>query len=275
MDKNLLIQIEQIYTEGKKNKEDIFKIVNDIYSIIPIHKLTVKEKVIVSGTILRLLQRDDRLILAKKLLEEQVVNQREKLSVWSAITAQSSQIDTGYIAQHLVSLQTQIPGQGMRGKGDDLSDGSEVKSANFLDSLDQRGAIAPRWNFTAINPQIMEQFLTYESLYLLSMDLNTNGFFRTRIWKVNVLKHKVLRERYIEWMNIKGYPKFKNTTDYPSVNFQLFPPRNGTEENFARHGNGRSNGFKPIKIALEGVDGAELIFRADEAPTGEIIISKF
>lgn len=275
MEKSLLNQIERIYFEGKKNKEDIYDIVKNIFVIIPYHKLTVSEKVKVSATILRLLQREDRLILAKKLLEEQVVNQREKLSLWSTITAQSSQIDTGYIAQHLVSLQTQIPGQGMRGKGDDLSDGSEVKSANFLDSLDKRGAIAPRWNFTAINPQIMEQFLTYESLYLLSMDLNTKGLFRTRIWKVNVLKHKVLRERYIEWMKIKGYPKFKNTTDYPSVNFQLFPPRNGTEENFARHGNGRSNGFEPIRIALEGVEGSDLIFRADETPTGEITISKF
>lgn len=275
MEKDLLKQIKQIYFEGKENKEDIYDIINNIYIIIPTHKLTVNEKVQVSATILRLLDRDDRLKLAKKLLEEQVVRQREKLSLWSTITAQSSQIDTGYIAQHLVSLQTQIPGQGMRGKGDDLSDGSEVKSANFLDSLDKRGATAPRWNFTAINPQIMEQFLTYESLYLLSMDLNSNGLFRTRIWKVNVLKHKVLRERYIEWMKIKGYPKFQNTTDYPSVNFQLFPPRNGTEENFARHGNGRSNGFQPIRIALEGVEGADLIFRADETPTGEILISKF
>jgi type I restriction-modification system DNA methylase subunit len=81
--------------------------------------------------------------------------------------------------------------------------------------------------------------------------------------------------RYIEWMEKKGYPKFQNTTDYPSVNFQLFPPRSGTDENYARHGNGRSNGFKPIKIYLEGVDGSELIFRADETENGRIEISKF
>ncbi len=46
----------------------------------------------------------------------------------------------------------------MRGKGDDLSDGSEVKSANFLDSLDKKGATAPRWNFTAVTQEIMEKF---------------------------------------------------------------------------------------------------------------------
>ncbi|MGI6163979.1 MAG: MamI family restriction endonuclease [Bacillota bacterium] len=235
----------------------------------------MQKTVMLSNTILNILSHEDRKLLAQRLLEEQVICQRELLSGWSIITAQSSQIDTGYIAQHLVSLQTQIAGQGMRGKGDDLSDGSEVKSANFLDSLDKRGATAPRWNFTAINPQIMEQFLDYESLYLLSMDLNTHGLFRTRIWKLNIHKHQTLRNRYIEWMEKKGYPKFQNTTDYPSVNFQLFPPRSGTDENYARHGNGRSNGFKPIKIYLEGVDGSELIFRADETENGRIEISKF
>ena len=59
----------------------------------------------------------------------------------------------------------------MRGKGDDLSDGSEVKSANFLDSLDKKGATAPRWNFTAVTQEIMEKFLTYDSLFS-----SVNGF---------------------------------------------------------------------------------------------------
>ena len=99
----------------------------------------------VAQTILTTLSLEDRKNLAMQLLQEQVIEQREKLNYWSTITAQSSQIDTGYIAQHFASLQTQIAGQGMRGKGDDLCDGSEVKSANFLDSLDKKGATAPRW----------------------------------------------------------------------------------------------------------------------------------
>ncbi len=271
---DISLQMHEIYTQGKAKRIDINDIMNDIFSIIPFQTLTVDGKVELSNIILRNLSYDDRKLLAQRLLEQQVLAQRSLLSGWSIITAQSSQIDTGYIAQHLVSLQTQIAGQGMRGKGDDLSDGSEVKSANFLDSLDKKGATAPRWNFTAINPQIMEQFLNYESLYLLSMDLNPTGFFRTRIWKINVTVHQPLRTRYIEWMDTKGYPKFRNKTEYPSVNFQLFPPRSGTDDNYARHGNGRSNGFDPLRVMLEDVDGSELIFRADETPTG-IVISKF
>ena len=77
--------------------------------------------------------------MALLLLQEQVIDQREKLHYWRDVTSQPAQIDTGYISQHIASLITGVPGGGMRGKGDDLADGSEVKSANFLDSLDKKG----------------------------------------------------------------------------------------------------------------------------------------
>ncbi len=266
--------IDEILTEGRQRNDNIAEIVIKMYSAIPIHDLNVEDRVYLSSHILRILSKTERRELAEKLLIQQVVRQRQMLSRWSLVTAQSSQIDTGYIAQHLVSLQTQIPGQGMRGKGDDLSDGSEVKSANFLDSLDRAGATAPRWNFTCINPQVMERFLTYESLFLVSMDLNEYGYFRTRIWRINVLEHQILRDRYQEWMHRLGYPKFQDTVNNPVVNFQLFPPRNRTGETFARHGNGRRDGFTRLEIPLEGVPGAELVFRADEEPEG-INISTF
>ena len=126
-----------------------------------------------------------------------------------------------------------------------------------------------------VTKEIMERFLDYENIYLLSMDLNAYGRFRTRMWKIDITKHLVLRERYIEWMNKLGYPKFNTTSDQPSVNFQLFPPHSGTEESFARHGNGRSNGFSKLEIQLENCEGAELVFRADENEQGIIVISKF
>lgn len=231
-------------------------------SQLEIDKIDVSDRVKISSFILKELNREQRLELAKCLIEEQVIKQRHLLSHWSTITAQSSMIDTGYIAQHLVSLQTQIAGQGMRGKGDDLCDGSEVKSANFLDSLDKNDATAPRWNFTAVTKDIMERFLEYTAIYLLSIDYDTNNNFRIRIWKVNIQQHQILRDRYKEWMDIKGYPKFANTSEKPAVNFQLFPPNSGTDENFARHGNGRANGFEKLQIPLENNDGAKLIFRA-------------
>jgi hypothetical protein len=68
-----------------------------------------------------------------------------------------------------------------------------------------------------------------------------------------------------------GYPKFKAGNEQ-SVNFQLFPPHSGTEESYARHGNGRA--FEKIQIPLENQSYAKLIFRADEED-GNIKISKF
>lgn len=105
------------------------------------------------------------------------------------------------------------------------------------------------------------------------MDLNTQNSFRTRIWKVDVTKHTILRNRYKEWMKKLGNPKFDSDSK-KAVNFQLFPPRNMTNETFARHGNGKKNGFPKLKIELENIPGAELIFQADEIK-GEIIITKF
>lgn len=265
--------IENTYAMGIIQNISIDEIMRIITNNIPTHDMPVSEKVIIASKILSTLSLENRKELSRLLLEEQVSEQRKKLNHWSTITAQSSQIDTGYIAQHLVSLQTQIAGQGMRGKGDDLCDGSEVKSANFLDSLDKKGATAPRWNFTAVTRQIMERFLDYPAVYLLSMDLNAEKGFRTRIWKIDVTKHSVLRERYIEWMSKLGYPKFEANRE-ESVNFQLFPPHSGTEETFARHGNGKANGFSRIQIPLEGCEGSELIFRADEI-NNRIVISKF
>ena len=243
-------------------------------SSIEIDKVDVGDRVYISNYVLKLLSKEQSKELAKALIEEQVINQRNLLSHWSTVTAQSSMIDTGYIAQHLVSLQTQIAGQGMRGKGDDLCNGSEVKGANFLDSLDKAGATAPRWNFTAVTKEIMERFLEYTGIYLLSIDYNTDNNFRIRIWKVNIQEHTILRNRYIEWMNKLGYPKFADTANKPSVNFQLFPPANGTDQTYARHGNGRSNGFEKLQIPLENTPGSELIFKA-EIVNNEVIISKF
>lgn len=247
------------------NNSSLDQINDNLKSItrtIDVDKVSVSDRVELANYVLKLLSRDQRIMLAEVLIKEQIVDQKNLLSHWSLLTAQSSMIDTGYIAQHLVSLQTQIAGQGMRGKGDDLCDGSEVKGANFIASLDKNGAKAPRWNFNSVSVEIMERFLEYNALFLLSIDLNPEHQYRIRIWKVDIQKHTVLRNRYIEWMNKLGYPKFQDPS-HKSINFQLFPPRNGTDENFARHGNGRKNGFDKLNIPLENTEGSSLIFRAD------------
>jgi hypothetical protein len=212
---------------------------------------------------LKKLSLETRKDLIIRLLQEQVLEQRDKLRFWRDLTNQAAQIDTGYIGQHLVSLITSVPGSSMRGKGDDLEDGSEVKSANFIDSLDKKGAVAPRWNFSSNDLASMESYLNCPHIYLVSVDFNKNNLFRARVWKIEPKKHKVLFSRYHEWMDKLGIPKLSNP-NRPGVNFQLFPPRFKTDESFARHGNGRSNGFEPIKVELEGVPGAKKILHVEE-----------
>lgn len=243
-------------------------------STLTIDEVNIQDRVQISTYALNLLSHEQRKQLAKILIEEQIVKQRKMLSHWGTLTAQSFIIDTGYIAQHLVSLQTQISGQGMRGKGDDLCDGAEVKSANFIGSLDKKGKTAPRWDFSATNVAKMEQFLNYSMLYLTSIDLSPEDNCRIRIWKLDLNTHTILRNRYIEWMNVKGYPKFNDKTHRHGVNFQLFPPRNKTNETFARHGSNRRGELPPIQIPLENVTGSELIFKA-EVINDEVVISVF
>lgn len=247
---------------AESSPESINENLKSVTKTINVDAIPVVDRVVLSNHILKSLSCEHRIQLAQSLIQEQIVDQKNKLSHWSLVTAQSSMIDTGYIAQHLVSLQTQIAGQGMRGKGDDLCDGSEVKGANFIDSLDKNGATAPRWNFNSVSVDIMERFLDYKAIFLLSIDLNPKRQYRIRIWKVDIHKHTLLRNRYKEWMQKLGYPKFVDPT-HKSINFQLFPPRNGTDDNYARHGNGRKNGFPKLNIPLENTEGADLIFRAD------------
>lgn len=249
------------YNDCSKKRCGAREIMDKITDTVIAHDFSVADRVTLSNHILSLFKEKERIDLCKALLNEQVYEQRISLNKWMTITAQSSQIDTGYIAQHLVSLRTQIAGQGMRGKGDDLCDGSEVKSANFLDSLDKNGAVSPRWNFTAITPAIMERFLTYETLYLLDMDLDPSGKIRIRIWQVDVTKNDLLKQRYNVWMELKGRPKFNNNNN-ESVNFQLFPPHNGTNDTYARHGSARTQGMPPIQIDLNDGVSTKLIFYA-------------
>jgi hypothetical protein len=92
-------------------------------------------------TRLRALSADERRLRIEELITDFFVDARATLVKWSQVTGQSAQIDTGYIAQHLASLVLQIPGQGFKGKGVDLGDGSEVKSASIVSGIDR-----PRWN---------------------------------------------------------------------------------------------------------------------------------
>lgn len=72
----------------------------------------------------------------KELLEELVLQPRLNALKWSAITKQTPNIKIGYPGQHLASLITGMTGERTGARGNDLIDGSEVKSCSRIDQLD-------------------------------------------------------------------------------------------------------------------------------------------
>lgn len=74
--------------------------------------------------------------LIKQLLEELVLAPRIKALAWSKITKQTPNMKIGYPGQHLASLITGVQGSRTGARGDDLKDGSEVKSCSRVDQLD-------------------------------------------------------------------------------------------------------------------------------------------
>jgi predicted RNA-binding Zn-ribbon protein involved in translation (DUF1610 family) len=70
------------------------------------------------------------------LLQELVLQPRLKALEWSKVTKQTPNIKIGYPGQHLASLITGIEGSRTGARGDDLRDGTEVKSCSRVDQLD-------------------------------------------------------------------------------------------------------------------------------------------
>jgi len=97
--------------------------------------------------ILSRLSHEDRVRLLELLFRDCFVDLGAMLTKWAALTGQSAQIDTGYVAQHVASIVLSEPGQGFRGKGLDLADGGEVKSATNISGVDR-----PRWNHNLGKP---------------------------------------------------------------------------------------------------------------------------
>jgi len=72
----------------------------------------------------------------KLLLKELVLLPRVKALDWSKITKQTPNMKIGYPGQHLASLVTGMEGVRTGARGDDLEDGTEIKSCSRVDQLD-------------------------------------------------------------------------------------------------------------------------------------------
>jgi hypothetical protein len=74
--------------------------------------------------------------LIEKLLLDLVLEPRLKALEWSKITKQTPNMKIGYPGQHLASLVLGMEGAKTGARGNDIIDGSEVKSCSRVDQLD-------------------------------------------------------------------------------------------------------------------------------------------
>ena len=70
-----------------------------------------------------------------ELIQDLFIHPRILLLKWSTRTNQTAQVRIAYPGQHLASLVTGVSGSGSAARGDDLADGSEVKTCSRADQL--------------------------------------------------------------------------------------------------------------------------------------------
>lgn len=155
-----------------------------------------------------------RKALATSFIENVVLAQYRQLTGWQEVTQQTSQIDSGYLGQHLVSLVsgTLGRGRGSRGKGFDLADGSEIKVASTLGGID-----VPRWNHGSFgNRARVDEYLKNPNVYFVLFDTterNQEFPLRIRVFRVSPRSDPAFSRVVRTWASRTS-----------SGNFQLHPP---------------------------------------------------
>ncbi len=215
----------------------------------------------------------DRLRLLEDLFVDFFVVQWRVLLKWAALTGQSSQVDTGYIAQHVASILLAEPGQGFKGKGLDLLDESEVKSAAIVSGVDR-----PRWNHdlgTLVSdaarqakgkPTKSQSFLSSPNVFYLLFDRlvpdEPTGdeplVLRVRGWCLDAQRDPAWRDllgRFLESRHgQKGADKY---------NLQLHPPVGYDDDLVVNElGNLDFSKVKVLEAQIHGL-GADEEFRVD------------
>jgi hypothetical protein len=135
----------------------------------------------------------DNISLVKKFINEIIILPRQQLKQWAVITNQTPAAKVGYIGQHLASLLTGVKGTGSGARGNDLADGSEVKSCNKIDQVDKCNDCGARvlrmedvcgncgssnikrkedskWLFSVRSEQELEQYLYMNRIVMILMD---------------------------------------------------------------------------------------------------------
>ena len=136
---------------------------------------------------------NDNLSKIESFINNVIIIPRRSLHYWSEITNQTPAAKIGYIGQRLASLITGIPGTGSGARGDDLADGTEVKSCNKIDQADKckdcgnrvmrQDTVCPicgssnidrkddsKWLFSIRDEFELNQYHSLDRIFLLLMD---------------------------------------------------------------------------------------------------------
>jgi RNA polymerase subunit RPABC4/transcription elongation factor Spt4 len=168
--------------------------------------------------------KDQRKPLIKSFLKEMYFERRDTIFKWARLTKQTPLIETKFLGQNLVSLITGISGSGSAARGDDLVDGSEIKTCSRLDQLSKctncgayitaidevcpscGGPVTVRmtdshWIFTINTDAKRDKILDHTpAIYLLLIDgyeLNDTELARFTVWKINPATDRYFRQDYV------------------------------------------------------------------------------
>jgi predicted RNA-binding Zn-ribbon protein involved in translation (DUF1610 family) len=154
----------------------------------------------------------------EQLLMELVLEPRIKALVWSQITRQTPNMKIGYPGQHLASLITGVEGSRTGARGDDLIDGTEVKSCSRVDQLDSC-------------KDCKQKILRIEKVCPHCGSANIKRMDDSK-WLFSVKSEAELKlltqdlERV--FLTIADYPNFADN-DFDTIRFQAFEMWNNTE----------------------------------------------
>lgn len=158
------------------------------------------------------------------LLNDLVFQPRVKALGWSRITKQTPNLKIGYPGQHLASLITGIEGARTGARGDDLLDGTEVKSCSRVDQLDTCKSCGEKVL------RIETQCANCGSTDIKRMDDSKWLFGVKSEEELELLTVTVPRV----FITLADYPNF-STNDFETIRIQAFEIWNNTErhKNFA------------------------------------------
>lgn len=154
----------------------------------------------------------------KSFLADLVLKPRIRAIKWARLTKQTPNMKIGYPGQHLASLITGIEGERTGARGDDLKDGTEVKSCSRVDQLDNCKDCKKRLlRIEPLCPHCGSGNIKRmnDSKWLFSIKSES---------ELDVLT-KVINRIFL---TISDYPNYDNS-DFESIRFQAFEIWNKTD----------------------------------------------